>query len=100
MDGSNRQIDVSAQIEEIKARMPETYRAIQAKAQEIGNEAFRLVRRGLRGEPNCFYAVERGFVKGAPFKHAQLSAEVAQQIVQFGCGFLVMWRVVEAANVQ
>jgi len=54
MDTQPPKIDVTAKIEEIKRFMPETYKSIQAKSQEIGNEAFVLVRKGLRGEANCF----------------------------------------------
>jgi hypothetical protein len=53
----------------IKTQMPMVYGAIQDKAQEIGKEAFALVRKGLRGEPNTFYAFERGYVVGTPFSH-------------------------------
>lgn len=78
------------QIETIKAYMPSTYEAVQAKADEIGREAFALVRRGARGEPNCFYAFERGRVVGTPFDQA-VTPEVAQLIVRFGATFLCMW---------
>ena len=65
MDTIDTKENIELQNAEIKARMPETYKAILAKAAEIGNSAFSLVRRGLRGEPNCFYAMENGHVKGA-----------------------------------
>lgn len=86
-----QQIDVQARVQLIKAQMPETYKAIVAKAGEIGNDAYALVRRGLRGEANCFYAVERGHVVGAPFNLPDVQAEMARFIVQFGCAFLIMW---------
>lgn len=86
-----QQVDVQARVQLIKAQMPETYAAIVAKASAIGNEAYALVRRGLRGEPNCFYAMERGHVVGAPFDMADVQAEMARYMVQFGCTFLVMW---------
>ena len=38
------------QIDAIKAHMPQTYRSIRECAGRIGNEAYALVRRGLRGE--------------------------------------------------
>ena len=40
MDTRTAKIDVGAKIEEIKRFMPETYKSIQAKSKEIGNEAF------------------------------------------------------------
>ena len=92
-----QQVDVQARINEIKAHMPETYRAIQAKAAAEGPQVFALVRRALRGEANCFYAVERGWVAGEPFNLPGIHADVAAQIVGFGCQHLVMWAVVPAA---
>ena len=67
MDTRTAKVDVAAKIEEIKRYMPETYKSIQAKTAKIGNEAFVLVRRGLRGEVDCFYAFEGGRVVGTPF---------------------------------
>jgi hypothetical protein len=52
-------MSVEDQIAEIKRFMPLTYGAIQEKAKTMGPMAYGLVRRGLRGERNCFYARER-----------------------------------------
>ena len=76
----------------IKTQMPMVYGAIQDKAQEIGKDAFALVRRGLRGEPNTFYAFERGYVVGTPFSHGELTKDVAAMMVQFGVAFVCIWR--------
>jgi hypothetical protein len=78
------------QLAEIRARMPEVYLAVQRKAAEIGPKAFGLVRRGLRGESDCFYAMERGRVVGAPFCQAVM-ADVALQMVHFGVTFVCIW---------
>lgn len=75
----------------IRDRMPHTYAAIQAKALQIGSEAFGLVRRGLRGDPCCFWALEGGRVVGAPFDGTAVQAQVAQLMVQFGCAHVCMW---------
>lgn len=75
----------------IKTRMPEVYAAVQAKAAAIGPAAFGLVRRGLRGEPLCFWAMERGHVVGTPFAGHPVQAEVAQHMVQFGCTHVCIW---------
>lgn len=88
-----RQVDVSALINQIKANMPETYQAIQKKAAAEGNDVYALVRRGLRGEVNCFYAIERGHVMGTPFHMPDVQASLAMRIVSFGCTFLIMWGV-------
>jgi len=92
-----QQVDVQARAQQIKAQMPETYKAIVGKAGEIGNEAYALVRRGLRGEPNCFYAMERGHVVGTPFDMGDVQAEMARYMVRFGCTFMVMWAPAAAA---
>lgn len=77
-------------LSDIKDRMPDTYAAIHRKAGEIGKQAFNLVRRAVRGEPDCFYAIERGRVAGTPFCQAVM-AEVAVQMVEFGCTYLCIW---------
>ena len=92
MDTRTTAIDVNAQISEIRDFMPETYQSIQAKAAEIGNTAFALVRRGLRGEPNCFYAVERGKVVGTPFTNLQGAGELADMVRKFGCAYVCIFQ--------
>jgi len=82
---------VDQQIADIKAHMPKTYEAIQAKATEIGKPAFALVRRGLRGEANCFYAFERGHVVGTPFSLADITRDIAQYMVTFGISHVCVW---------
>lgn len=75
----------------IKDHMPETYKAIVEKAGKIGNEAYRFVREGLKGQPNRFYAMERGWVVGTPFDVPGVNDELARVILQFGCTFMIMW---------
>jgi hypothetical protein len=77
--------------QQIKDHMPETYKAIQEKAGKIGNEAYRLVRSGLAGKPNKFYAIERGYVAGTPFDMGNVPEELARLALQFGISFLIMW---------
>lgn len=93
MDGpaTKRPQEVELQVAEIKTHMPETYKAIQAKAELIGREAYAHVRHGLAGRPNRFYAVESGRVVGTPFDLPGVADEVARVIVQFGVTFLIMW---------
>jgi hypothetical protein len=90
MNSKQRVEAVNKQLATIKDHMPAVYAAVQAKAGEIGNEAFALVRRGAKGEPDCFYAFEGGRVVGTPFGEA-VAPDVAQLIVQFGATFLCMW---------
>lgn len=82
---------VDLQIANIKAHMPRVFQAIEAKANDIGKLAFAWVRRGLRGEPNCFYAFEAGYVVGTPFNRADIMPEIARCMVGFGCDHIVVW---------
>ena len=50
----------------IKQCMPEVYALIKSRAEEVGSAVYALVRRGLGGEPGCFYAFEAGHVVGQP----------------------------------
>lgn len=88
MDTKEIKPDVSGKINDIKRHMPETYKSIQAKAAVIGNLAYEQVRRGLRGEANCFYALEGGRVVGTPYTLPDIQAEVAKYMVQWGCTFV------------
>jgi hypothetical protein len=76
MDTRSQKIDVQAQIEDIKRFMP---------------EAYVLVRKGLRGEANCFYAFERGRVVGTPFNLVEVTRDIAQYMVTFGCAHVCIW---------
>lgn len=86
------------QIELIKASMPAVYQAIKAKAAEIGADAYGLVRRGARGEPDCFYAFEAGRVVGAPFCQS-VAADVAVAMVEFGVSFVCIWPIAAGKGV-
>ena len=81
----------------IKTQMPMVYGAIQDKAKEVGKEAFALVRRGLRGEPNTFYAFERGYVVGTPFSHGPITDQLAGLMVRFGCAFVCIFKAADGA---
>ena len=95
MDTRPQKVDVQAQIEDIKQFMPETDASIKAKAAAIGNEAYVLVRKGLRGEANCFYAFERGRVVGTPFTLVEVTRDIAQYMVTFGCAHVCIWAAIE-----
>jgi hypothetical protein len=98
MDTQVSAADVERQIGEIRQHMPGVYGSIRAKSGEIGNAAFALVRRGLRGEPGCFYAFERGRVVGTPFEGNEIQADVAAVMVQFRCAHVCMWGMADAAG--
>jgi hypothetical protein len=89
-------MNIPEKITLIKTRMPETYQAIQDKAKVIGNDAFALVKRGLRGEPNCFWAMEAGHVVGTPFNHTEISRDVAQSMVTFGIAHVCVFALLES----
>jgi hypothetical protein len=86
-----QKVDVTGMIETIKCQMPQTYKHIQAKAADIGNLAYELVRRGLRGEQNCFYAIEGGRVVGTPFSSGPISDEIAGLMCKFGVAFVCLF---------
>lgn len=81
---------VARQIELVKAHMPKTYQHIKDRAESMGANAWTLVRRGMAGEANCFYAVENRCVVGAPFDRSSMTDMFAGQIVRFGCEFLAI----------
>lgn len=71
--------------------MPKTYAHIRQRSapDDLGTQAFALVRRGLRGEANCFWAMEGGHVVGTPFAADHpITADVAQLMVAFGCAYV------------
>lgn len=88
---ANKVVDqADRQIALIRARMPKTYAAIRAKAVEIGDGAYRLVRRGARGELGCFYACEND-IKVGTYWHVALTTDVAEMVERFGMSFVCMW---------
>lgn len=94
MDGRQPQMDraeVERRVAEIRAHMPETYRSIQAKADKMGRLAYALVRQGIAGQPDRFWACERGRVVGTPFSVGGIQADVAATMVQFNCRSVVIW---------
>jgi hypothetical protein len=97
LDTSHKPLSVEVQISIIRTHMPETYKSIQAQAQAIGTKAYALVRQGLRGEPDCFYAVEGGHVVGTPFNQS-VTADIARHIVQFGCTYMCLWPTTGSAS--
>ncbi|MGV3679686.1 MAG: hypothetical protein ACO1PM_08170 [Acidovorax sp.] len=76
----------------IRRNMPEVLAVIGEKAKRHGPVVYALVRRGLRGEPGCFYAFERGHVVGAAFgKTDPRMVGAAQFLVEFGCAHVCIW---------
>lgn len=82
--------NVDAEVAIIKAKMPGVYKAIQARAARKAG-TFELVRRGLRGDRACFYAFEGGHVVGTPFTGDPIMADVASNLVQFGCAYVCIF---------
>jgi hypothetical protein len=91
MDTLKTPEEVEAVIATIKTRMPETYKSIQAKAQALGKSAYALVRAGIKGQPNCFYAFERGHIVGTPFTLTEISRDVAQLMCTLGVQHCIVW---------
>lgn len=89
MDEKQIQAAVERKVAEIKAHMPNTYTSIKERA-EKHKGTFALVRLGLRGEANCFYAIEAGRVMGTPFT-GEIQRDVAHAMVSFGISHAVIW---------
>ena len=83
--------EVEVVIATIKGHMPKTYQAIKDKSDTLGKAAFALVRAGIKGEPNCFYAFEAGHVVGTPFALPDVQPLVAMGMVTLGIGHWVIW---------
>lgn len=83
---------VRQRLEIIKRHMPNVLACIEDRVQHIGNDAYALVRRGLRGEPGCFYAIEGGHVVGCPIgMDDEAMRELANYTVIFGCAHVCIW---------
>ncbi|ATG94784.1 hypothetical protein CQB05_12705 [Paracidovorax citrulli] len=79
-------------LETIRECMPGVHAMIKARAEQIGPEAYALVRRGLRGEPGCFYALEAGHVAGTPFgAEDPRMQDLAAALVWFGGAHVCIW---------
>ena len=81
---TNVKADIERGLELIKGRMPSTYAEIKARAGVAGPVAYALVRRGLGGQPNAFWAMEGGYVVGTPFAGQAIERDVAIGMVVFG----------------
>lgn len=85
MDTRTAKQDVGEQLAIIKQHMPNTYKDIQEKQVRAGGGVNQLVRRGVQGEPNCFWAMERGYVVGTPFSMPHIQQDVAWAMAGFSC---------------
>lgn len=83
--------EVEAVIATIKAHMPQTYQAIKDKSATLGKAAFALVRAGIKGQPNCFFAFEAGHVVGTPYNLPDVQPLIAMGMVTLGTGHWVIW---------
>ena len=85
---------IDEQLQTIKTKMPQTYGEIQKRVAASGNQVFALVRKGLRGEANCFWAMEAGHVMGTPFAQG-IEEKVAKYMVEFGCAHVCIFAKIE-----
>lgn len=90
MDADQQKAEEDRQIKLIKDRMPKVYKAIKEKADELGNDAYALVRRGIRGERGCFFASEADLKVGT-YWHTELQTDVAKLVERFGMTYVCMW---------
>ena len=83
---------VAYRLDIIKTFMPNVLACIRDRAQHYGPDAFTLVRRGLRGEPGCFYAIEGGHVVGTPLGMDRQALQGAADFMAiFGCAHVCIW---------
>ncbi|WP_167008976.1 hypothetical protein [Comamonas sp. Tr-654] len=73
----------------IKAKMPEVYKTILRYA-EKDKSVWGIVRMGLTGRPDYFWACEGGEVVGAPFTRFARAVEVSRLIGRMGCAHVCM----------
>ena len=78
--------DVGEQLALIKREMPLTYEVIRALAAQVGNKVFEQVRRGLRGEERCFFAIEGDHHIGEPWDTGLFGVD--QALLQYAFGRL------------
>ena len=81
------EINVESEIARLKRDMPLTYALITQLAQpdQLGPKIFGLVRRGVRGERDAFYAAEPGGVIGCElFRKMPRIHQAAQHMVFIG----------------
>ncbi|WP_137860782.1 hypothetical protein [Variovorax sp. 3P27G3] len=90
MDADKQKAEEDRQIRLIKDRMPKVYRAIKEKADVLGNDVYALVRRGIRGEPGCFYGSESDLKVGT-YWHTDLPTDVAQLVERYGMSYVCMF---------
>lgn len=85
-------VDLAAKRAAIRNKMPKVYEAIQRKAAEQGEAVFGLVTRALRGEPNCFFAIEGAHVAGTPFVDHPICKDVGAIMATCPTVMLCMFR--------
>lgn len=72
----------------LKDEMPMTAEWVSERRKEWGNgHVTEMVKRGMAGDPGCFYAIERGHVAGTPFPATHPINQDQQLAVMLGCVF-------------
>lgn len=83
---------VRQRLDIMKRHMPRTMETIEDRVLHYGPDARSLVRRALRGEHGCFYAIEGGYVMGTPMGMDQSTLhELGNFMVIFGCAHVCIW---------
>lgn len=83
---------VKQRLEIMKKHMPLTMKNIEDRVQHYGPDARALVRRGLRGEHGCFFAIEAGHVMGTPMGMDRATLhELGNFMVIYGCAHVCIW---------
>lgn len=84
--------EVSGKVD-LRTQMPKTAQTVARWRAEWGdNHVTETIRRGMRGEPGHFYAVEAGHVVGTPFDWADAGLLTVGQSIAAGASMVVVMR--------
>lgn len=79
--------------------MPEVWKKIGEYRRQFGAaHVSDCIKRGMSGEPDCFYAFEAGHVVGTPFKADPPLADYVKLSAALGGKFAVVIRLPEGAT--
>lgn len=84
----NQQLSQPAAKVDLRRHMPETAKWVADRRMEFGKaHVDDCLRRALKGEAGCFYAIERGQFLGTPFPAAHPIAKDQDLVVMVGASF-------------
>ncbi|WPG35146.1 hypothetical protein [Variovorax sp. EBFNA2] len=83
---------------DMRSAMPKTASMVDMRRAEWGKEyVHAMIKRGVAGEPNCFYAAEAGHTLGTPFA-GPIAEDVAWHMVTFGVDAMCFFQAPKATD--